>query len=416
MQQSWAVFMAHYSLHSDTIQASHLEYGLVGGLSISMALMVSPVVPTVRKCIGTKPTLLLGTMLIFASFLASSFATQIWHLFLSQGLCFGWGMGFAFGTAASLLPPWFTSRRSLAYGLATSGAGVGGLIYTISANAIIESMGVGWAYRILAFCSLGSNLLASFLLKEWGGRTEAVRNEPRFNPKDFARVEVLLIIVWGIVTELGYIILLYSLPTYASSIGLTPTQGSVSSAVFNVGLAVARPCTGYISDSFGRINVAGLLTLLCSIFCFALWIPTSSYAPLLAFSLMSGALCGTFWATITPVLAEIVGIRKLASTFGVICLAMVVPTTFAEPVAVSMVGGHDATSFTSAQIFVGFMFMTGALSVWFLRCWKISYDETERLTNTSMGGLPERPLRTGKKSKYWVAWLTPRLLFSPGFV
>lgn len=408
--------MAHYSLHSDKIQASHLEFGLVGGLSISQALMISPVVPTVRKFIGTKPTLLLGTTLIFVSLIASSWATQIWHLFLSQGFCFGWGMGFAFGTAASLLPPWFTSRRSLAYGIATSGAGVGGLIYSITANTIIEKMGVTWAYRVIALCALGSNLLASFLLKEWGGRSEAVRNEPLFNPKDFGRIEVLLIIFWGIVTELGYIILLYSLPTYASSIGLSPTQGSIASAVFNVGLAVARPLTGYFSDTFGRINIAGLLTLLCSISCFALWIPTSSYAPLLAFSLISGALCGTFWATITPVLAEIVGIRKLASTFGVICLAMVLPTTFAEPVAVSMVGGHDATNFTNAQLFVGFMFLAGALSVWLLRCWKISDDEIERSANSSLGGLPERPLRTGKKSKYWAAWLTPRLLFSPQVV
>ena len=408
--------MAHYSLHSDKIQGTHLEFGLVGGLSVSQALMVSPVVPTARKRIGTKPTLLLGTMLIFVSFLTSSFATQIWHLFLSQGFCFGWGMGIAFSTAASILPPWFTSRRSLAYGIATSGAGVGGLIYSISTNAIIEKMGVGWAYRVLAFCSLGSNLLASFLLKEWGGRTEAVRNEPLFNPKDFKRIEVLLIIVWGIVTELGYIILLYSLPTYASSIGLTPTQGSVASALFNVGLAVARPLTGYFSDTFGRINIAGLLTFLCSISCFALWIPSSSYAPLLAFSLISGALCGTFWATITPVLAEIVGIRKLASTFGVICLALGPPTTFAEPVAVSMVGGHDATSFANAQLFVGFMFLTGALSVWLLRCWKISDDEIERYQNSSLGGLQERPLRTGRKSKYWVAWLTPRLLFSTDVV
>ena len=100
-------------------------------------------------------------------------------------------MGIAFSTAASILPPWFTSRRSLAYGIATSGAGVGGLIYSISTNAIIEKMGVGWAYRVLAFCSLGSNLLASFLLKEWGGRTEAVRNEPLFNPKDFKGDTVL---------------------------------------------------------------------------------------------------------------------------------------------------------------------------------------------------------------------------------
>ncbi|KAL6863221.1 hypothetical protein ACO1O0_003465 [Amphichorda felina] len=371
------------------MEGSHLEYGLVGGLSISQALVISPLVPTVRRVIGTRPTLLLGAVLIFVSLLTASFSTKIWHLFLSQGVCFGWGMGCCYVTAAAVLPPWFTSRRSLAVGVATSGSGIGGLVYSIATNAIIEKFDVGWAYRVLAFCALGSNLLAALLLKEWRGRTQMVQEELRFDPRDFGKVELLLVIFWGLSTDLGYIILLYSLPTYAASIGLTPTQGAVSSALLNLGLALGRPSVGYFSDSFGRINMAGVMTFLCAIFCFTLWIPSQSYAPLLAFSLLAGALCGTFWGTVTPVLAEVVGIRKLASTFGVICLPMALPTTFAELVAMKMVGqGDDVGSgsivFTNAKLFVGFMFLAGALSVWFLRCWKISKVETEQSANGTL--------------------------------
>lgn len=160
-----------------------------------------------------------------------------------------------------------------------------------------------------------------------------MQEEVPFTLQDFGQVEILLIILWGLSTELGYIILQYSLPTYGSSIGLTPAQGSVSSALLSLGLAIGRPLVGYFSDSFGRINITGVMTFLCAVFCFALWIPTQSYAPLLAFSLLAGTLCGIFWCTVTPVLAEVAGILKLSSTFGVICLAMVVPATFAEPVA-----------------------------------------------------------------------------------
>jgi hypothetical protein len=52
---------------------------------------VSPVTALSNRYLGTKATLLLGSLLVSVAWLGASFATQIWHLFLSVGLCFGWG-------------------------------------------------------------------------------------------------------------------------------------------------------------------------------------------------------------------------------------------------------------------------------------------------------------------------------------
>jgi MFS family permease len=401
--------MAHYSTHPDMIKASHLEFGLVGGLSISQALLVSPLVTVLRKHIGARLTLLVGSLILFVALLTSSFATKIWHLVLTQGFCFGWGMGFVYGTASALLPPWFSSRRSLAVGLATSGSGIGGLVYSIVTDRIINTWGLGWAYRVLAFAALFANLLASFLLRDFNSRPRGVApaqiRSSSFTPSDFGRVEVLLIVVWGFATELGYIILLYSLPVYAASIGLTPSQGSIANALLNLGLAVGRPPLGYLSDTFGRINMAAITTFFCAICCFALWIPAQSYAPLLVFALFAGMLCGTFWCVVTPVLAEVVGIAKFANTFGVICIGLVLPTTFAEPVAMRLVSG-DANgdgAFINAQLFAGFMFVIGSLCLWLLRCWKI-FTDVERSGESST--------TFERQSQYWVSWLTPQVLFS----
>ncbi|KAJ4327409.1 hypothetical protein N0V84_002180 [Fusarium piperis] len=397
--------MAYYATHPDQMPASFFEYSFVGGLSISAALIISPLVTIVRKRIGLRLTLVLGSVFLFLSLITSSFATKIWQLFLSQGVCFGIGMGLSYISGAAVLPPWFTSRRSLAVGCATAGVGIGGLVYSIATDLLVKDVGIHWTYRILGFCSLGANLLAAFLLKEWGGRTQPdlVLDEERFDLCDFGRIEILLLIAWGLATDLGYVILMYSLPTYASSIGLTPAQGAMSSALLNLGLALSRPLIGYISDSFGRINVAGVLTFLCTISCFSLWLPATTYGPLLAFSLIGGALCGVFWCTITPVMAEVVGIRKLASTFGSLCIAMAVPTTFGGPVAMQIAGSGDGLKFRDAQMFVGFMFLTGSLFVWLLRCWQIFRIEMEQ------GGNSTTTLRA---TRYWVSWLTPRFLFS----
>ncbi|CRK12962.1 hypothetical protein BN1723_009872 [Verticillium longisporum] len=348
INSSWAVIMAHYSNESTDLKASHFEYAIIGGLSISQALLCSPVATQCHKHLGMRATMLIGSFIIFVSLLSSSFVTKV-----------------------------------LAVGLSTSGAGIGGLIYSLVTNTAIDRFGVRWTYRILAVCALIANVVASLFLRETGGKAH----------------RVLLVMVWGIATELGYIVLLYSLPSYAASVGMTPTQGSVANALLNLGLGLGRPLVGYFSDTVGRIDMAMFMTALCAVFCFALWIPAQGFALLGVFAVLAGATCGTFWGTITPVLVEVVGMKKMAGTFGVVCLSMVLPTTFAEVAAIEMSVGSDGKDFTSAQVFVAFMFVAGALSVWMLRSWKIFDSETER------------PVAPAPRSRYGVSWLAPRFLF-----
>jgi hypothetical protein len=44
-----------------------------------------------------------------------------------------------------------------------------------------------------------------------------------------------LLVGWGFFSILGYIVLLFSLPSYARSVGLTAQQGSVIGAILNLG-------------------------------------------------------------------------------------------------------------------------------------------------------------------------------------
>lgn len=313
-----------------------------------------------------------------------------------------------------VLPRWFSSRRSLAVGLATSGAGLGGLAYSLITGRLIPLVGVVWTYRILSFAGLSMNALGAILVRE-RVRPERAKRQRTFNLRCFVRVEVLLVVCWGFVTELGYIALLYSLPTYATSIGLSATQGSVAQALLNLGLGIGRPVIGYYSDKAGRINIAMVMTAVCAILVFSLWIPAQTYPLLLVFSLLVGSVCGTFWGTISPVLAEVVGFVEFGSILGTICLALVLPTTFAEAIALELVGGSGSQGgFLGTQVFVGFMFIIGAISLFLLRTWKIAEVElkgageaTATLTAAATGGSTSVPGRF---------WLTPRRAFRLGRV
>lgn len=76
---------------------------------------------------------------------------------------------------------------------------------------------------------------------------------------------------------LGYIVLLFSLPNYANSIGLTAQQGAIIGAVLNLGQGLGRPPIGYFSDSLGRINMAGFMTFLSGVFSLVIWVNAKSF-------------------------------------------------------------------------------------------------------------------------------------------
>jgi MFS family permease len=403
VNSAWGVFLAHFLSRSTFENATHLQYALIGGLSISQALLVSTVAVKINEKLGIRFSLLLGTLLVSASMLAASYATQVWHLFLSQGVCFGYGMGFLYITASAVLPQWFSKRRSLAVAIASSGAGIGGLAFNLGVGAGIESIGWEKTYVVLAITTLVMNLSCSILMKD---RNKLIMPHKRsFDLRQLGHISTWLIIIWGWLTELGYVTLLYSLPNYAMSIGLSPHQGSVVGAMLNLGLALGRPPIGYWSDTFGRINVAIFMTALCGIFCLTIWVPAKSYAVLIVFALASGTVTGTFWATVVPVTAEIVGMQRLPLAFGMICLPLVLPTTFAEGIALELV---STSGYLTAQVFVGCMYLLGAASVWGLRSWKMrELDEDAEREREGRSSIPVGSARSHDRT-----WLTLRGLLS----
>jgi MFS family permease len=259
-----------------------------------MALIISPLATRCVGDFGTQVALFIGIAFEFAGLLGASWATQIWHLFLSQGVAFGFGMGFLFVASVGVVPQWFSKRRSFANSIATAGSGIGGLIYSLGTNAMIQSISLGWAFRILAILAVAVNSICAILIRDRNKQVGSV--QLAFDFKLFKRVEFLLLLGWGFFSMLGYIVLLFSLPSYARSVGLSAQKGSVIGALLNLGQGIGRPLVGYFSDAAGRINLAGTCTFLAGLFCLVIWIFAKSYGVLIFFAIIVGTTSGTYVA------------------------------------------------------------------------------------------------------------------------
>lgn len=61
-----------------------MDFALIGGLIFSMAMLASPIITLIARHYGIHVPMLTGILLQTASFIAASFATLIWHLYLTQ--------------------------------------------------------------------------------------------------------------------------------------------------------------------------------------------------------------------------------------------------------------------------------------------------------------------------------------------
>ncbi|KAI4210707.1 MAG: hypothetical protein LQ351_006483 [Letrouitia transgressa] len=322
---AFGVFLDFYLANSIYPSATSLQYALIGGLSISMALAVSPLITTVSRLWGIHVALAIGLVIMTVSLAGASFATELWHLFLSQGILCGWGIGFLYLGSAPIIPQWFSSKRSLAIGIVGSGAGIGGLIYNLATKSLLERVGIAWTFRVLALCEFVTNIICIAIIKD---RNRIVK--PRLKAFDLCllkRLEIWLILGWGFLSEIGTVVLSYSLPNYARSVGLTAQHGSIVGALLCLGLAAGRPIVGYLSDLLGRINVAALATGFCGFICLVMWTCAKNFAVLCSFAILAGMVCGTFWSTVAAIVVEVTGLKELPSTLSLLMLCMTIPAT-----------------------------------------------------------------------------------------
>jgi MFS family permease len=325
LNSSYAVFLAYYLSNNVFPGATPLHYAFIGGLSISQALIVSPLATLTTRVFSTRTTLLIGVVLEAASFIGASFATRIWHLFLTQGLCFGWGMGFLFVGSVGIAAQWFTTHRSLANGISAAGSGIGGLMYSLATQAMIKDIGLPWAFRTLGIIAFVVNTSCALLIRDRNKQIGSTLLS--FDWRLFKRMEFVGLMSFGVFSMLGYVVLLFSLPNYARTVGLTAKQGSIIGALLNLGQSLGRPPIGYFSDSIGRLNMATSMTFLCGLFCLVIWMFAKSFGVIIFFAMIGGTVAGTYWAVVAPVTAEVMGLKRLPSALSITWLVLVLPTT-----------------------------------------------------------------------------------------
>jgi MFS family permease len=262
----------------------------------------------------------------------------------------------------AVAPQWFTKRRSLAIGLIASGSGVGGVIMPLIMQAVNSTLGASWTYRILGFITLGMDAISCVLIRERNVTKPRVRK----HLSDIIHLNVLkdvnycIFCIGSVIGLLGYFVPYYFLPSYGTFIGLSPAQRSALLAVASAANFFGRISAGFASDRVGKINVNIVFTILGGLSSLLIWTFAWTYGSLMAYSVVFGLFCGSYFALLSPITASLVGLERYPTALSLLLITNII-SVFGPNIATAIDLGVEAAPFFSYKMFSGVCYIVGAV-------------------------------------------------------
>ncbi|KAI8136872.1 major facilitator superfamily domain-containing protein [Fennellomyces sp. T-0311] len=354
----------------DRVADAPFQLSFVGTLCLIFSNCMGSFGQILGSILGTRIVLLIGTFLITVGMICAGFSTQIWHLYLTQGICFGIGVSFTYVTIMAVAPQYFDRKRGFALGLITSGAGIGGLIMPFVMTPINRSLGGEWTYRILGFICLACGLVACGAVKDRVPRPKGRKKLGDIIKFDVFKNKKFCIWCAGAIIQMsGYFIPYFFVPSHATYLGLADSQGSSMIAVSAATNAIGRVVSGYVADRMGPVNTNILFLIISGLSSFLIWGFAYTYSTLMAFMAIFGFFCGSYFALLSPITASLLGMAKFPSGLSLILLGNAV-AVLGPNIASAIEGaveGVISEPFFTYKMFSGVAYILGALVMFWLK-------------------------------------------------
>jgi OFA family oxalate/formate antiporter-like MFS transporter len=212
-----------------------------------------------------------GGVLVSIGFFLSSWTSTLGWVFFWFGAIGGIGNGFGYATPIPVMAKWFPDKRGLAVGLAVAGYGGGSAIFgPLAGNWLIPTYGWRATFQILGIIFFVMTMVGAYLLKNppvgyrppgWAPApaAKAAATTYEFGPAETLRTPAfyLMWIAYCLGTAAGLMVISQLVP-FARSVGLA-VWGTTAIFIGAGGNAAGRILSGWMSDTFGRLNVLRLM-------------------------------------------------------------------------------------------------------------------------------------------------------------
>ncbi|WP_341705309.1 MFS transporter [Ferrovibrio sp.] len=273
---------------------------------------------------GTRLIALFGGLLYAGALLLTAYASAAWMITLGSGVMIGVALacttsGIAAKIAAKVVRP---ERRSLAFGLVSAAGSIGTFFCAPLAQGVIQSS--GWQMAMFVFIALAAAMLPAALM---GGRADRVPldgqagglgESMRTTLAEAQRHGGYIVMSAAFfVCGLQLVFLTTHLPTFLADCGADPMLGAQALAVIGAFNVFGSWLFGWLGDRWHKHWLLGIIYIIRSLAIALYFMLPVSQASTLVFA----AVMGTLWLGVIPLVnglvAQIFGIRYLATLTGI---------------------------------------------------------------------------------------------------
>ncbi|KAL2795207.1 major facilitator superfamily domain-containing protein [Aspergillus keveii] len=288
MLNTFGVFQTYYESGA-LFSRSSSDISWIGSIQATMLLLVGFITGPIYDRGHLRALLIAGSFGIVFGTMMLSLCKEYWQVLLAQGFTVGIGAGCLFVPCVSLLPTYFSTKLGAALGLAVSGSSLGGVIYPIVLNRLLDPLGFGWSVRVIGFIALGTLLLPIAIMKQ---RVKPPKARALIDWSALTDIPYMTFVLGGLIAFMG----LFTLFFYISYVGSARHLVSNDMAFYLVPILNGASCFGRtipnaMADKLGPFN---LITPCCAMVgvCILCLITVTSEAGLIVIAVFSGFFSG----------------------------------------------------------------------------------------------------------------------------
>ncbi|KXN82270.1 Riboflavin transporter MCH5 [Leucoagaricus sp. SymC.cos] len=344
---AWGVFQSYYETNmlKKSSPSQMLSYSAwIGSAQYALVFLPGQVTGRMFDLGYLKAPFLIGTLVfILATFLVAE-CHEYWHFLLCQGFTIGLSCGICFGPTFSIIGHWFKKRRGIAIGLTTAGASVGGTIFPIAAQNLINIVGFPWTMRIMGFILIFMLGISNITL----ARRLPPKNVPGglFNLKAFKVPAFSIYCVANTVEFLGIYTVLTFIDVGAISAGISPAFSFYLVSLANAGSGVGRIVTGFVVDRYGAVNVIAPMTIAAAITNFV-WPYAKTENSLVALAVIYGFTSAAYQSVWNVPLYSMGVIEDVGRRMGTVMLFIALGAVAGPPISGAIMGSTGSTKMVS---------------------------------------------------------------------
>ena len=317
---------------------------VVGTTASGISYLGAPLmVPIIARFYNYRQRMVfIGWPICVLGLVVGSFADHLGTLILTQGVMYGIGFLIFYYPILSMVDEYWIARRGMAYGLLCSASGLSGAVMPLILQALLSRFGYRTTLRSIAIALV---VLTGPLIPLLRSRTKSqtVRTRLKVDWTFVRRPLFWIYSLSNVMMGLGYFFPALYLPSYATAIGLSSTQGALLLTLMSISQVLGQFLFGYLSDKIAKLDILIITSLaVAATAIFGVWGNADSFGLLIFFAILYGFFGAGYtamWARMVTAISREPSASQMM--FTLLCFGKGIGNILAGPISARLLATNE---------------------------------------------------------------------------